>query len=156
MNNFITGVLTRNKEGATYEDVVYDRRLTLHLPNGYDLSIFDPADPISSQLQIGEVYTMVLSPLVMSVNLISTSQPSSAPEMPTNANNWQGTVIDSDWKAPKDAFRLTHPELYELGWVLLATPLGNVIINPDNAGTSLSVGMTAQWENTRLDLYAVV
>jgi hypothetical protein len=49
METYITGVLIQNKVGATYEDVVYDRRLMISLPNSRELSIFDFADPIGTE-----------------------------------------------------------------------------------------------------------
>jgi hypothetical protein len=70
MKNFITGVLVQNKDGATYEGVVYDHRLKLRLSNDRELSIFDPADPISTELHVDEVYEMVLVPFVVSVNIV--------------------------------------------------------------------------------------
>ncbi|MGB8343355.1 MAG: hypothetical protein WCD86_00645 [Ktedonobacteraceae bacterium] len=41
MGQFITGILVENKDGATYEGVVYDRFLKLRLPTGKVFSIFD-------------------------------------------------------------------------------------------------------------------
>jgi hypothetical protein len=156
MGNFIMGVLVQNKDGATYEGVVYDRRLTLRLPNGRELSVFDPADPISTTLHIGEVYEMVLVPFVVSVNLVPLSQSSAGLEAATESNNWQGTVIDPNWEAQKNAFRLVRTELYEQRWVHIATPLGNIIIRPESVGATLNIGTVVQWKSTRLDLYAVV
>ena len=124
---FITGILVQNRAGATYQDVVYDRRLVIRLPDNRELLIFDFTDPISTELQIDEVYTMLLAPFVVSVNLVPVSSPSVGLEATTESNRWQGTVIDPDWEAPKDAFRLVRTELYEQRWALVATAHGNLI-----------------------------
>ena len=156
MENFITGGLTQNKDGATYEGIVYDRRLMIRLPNGRELSVFDFADPISTELHTGKVYTMMLVPFVVSVNLVSGPSTSRGIEASITSNSWQGTVIDPSWEAPTDAFQLVRPRLYERKWVLVSMPSGNLILNPRSIETTISVGTGIQWENTRLDLYAVV
>jgi hypothetical protein len=99
---------------------------------------------------------MVLAPFVVSVKLIPMPSTSVGIEATTKSDGWQGTVIDSDWEAPKKAFQLVRPELYEQRWVLVTTPSGNLILNPRNVETTLSIGTVIQWGNTRLDLYAVV
>ncbi len=156
MEDFITGVLVQNKAGATYEGVVYDRRLMIRLSNSRELSVFDFADPISAELHLGEVYTMVLVPFVVSVNLVLESSSPVESGATTEANSWQGTVIDPHWEAPKNAFQRVRTELYEQRWVFVATPSGNLILNPRNVEAPLSRGAVIQWENTRLDLYAVL
>ena len=156
MEKFITGVLVQNKAGATYEDVVYDRRLMIRLPDSHELSIFDFADPISTELHTDEVYTMVLIPFVVSVNLVLAPSLSGGIGETTKSNSWQGTVIDSNWEAPKDAFHLVRAELYEQRWLLVATSYGNLILKLGIVEMALSAGTVIQWENTRLDLYAVV
>ena len=128
----------------------------IRLSDNRELLIFDFTDPISTELWTGEVYTMLLAPFVVSVNLVPASSPSVGLEATTESNRWQGTVIDPDWKAPKDAFRLVRTELYEQRWALVETAYGNLILNPGNIETALSAGSVIQWENTRLDLYAVV
>lgn len=155
MEKFITGVLTLNKAGATYEDVVYDRRLMIRLSDSRELLIFDFADPISTELQTDEIYAMVLVPFVVAVDIVSDSSLGEL-EITTKSTNWRGIVIDPDWEAPKGAFRLTRSELYEQRWALITTPSGNLLLNLANIGVTLSPGTAIQWESTRLDLYAVV
>jgi hypothetical protein len=153
MGNFITGTVVQNNAGAEYEGTVYDRRLVLHLLGNQELFIFDPAEPISTELSINESYELVLIPFVVSVQIVSA--PSQA-ELPVNLDVWQGTVIDTHWKAPKEGYRFVRPDLYEKEWILLATALGNVLLNPKGIKESLSEGMVVQWKKARIDLYAII
>jgi len=156
MIKFITGLLVQNKAGATYDDIIYDRKLKLHLPNGQELSIFDPAEPISTELATDEAYEMVLIPFVVSVNIVAPSQISAESDSTLDSKQWQGTIIDLHWKAAKDRYRYAHPELYEQEWILLTTSYGNVLLSPQSTQETLHTGMMVQWANTRLDLYAIV
>lgn len=153
MGNFITGTVVQNKAGAEYDGTVYDRRLVLHLPGNQELFIFDPAEPISTELSIDGSYELVLVPFVGSVQIVSAS---SQAELPVNLDVWQGTVIDAHWTAPKEGYRFVRPDLYGKEWILLVTALGNVLLNPKSIKESLSEGMILQWKKARLDLYAVI
>lgn len=153
MGNFITGTVVQNKAGATYEDQVYDRRLVLHLPQGQELFIFDPTEPISTKLPVDSVYELVLVPFVVSVQIISAP---SQVELPANVETWQGTVIDAHWQAANDEYRSVRPELCEREWILLTTAFGNVLLNPKGLKESLSEGMVVQWKKARIDLYAII
>ncbi|MEO7021413.1 MAG: hypothetical protein ABI234_14755 [Ktedonobacteraceae bacterium] len=153
MGNFVTGTIVQNKAGATYEGTVYDRRLVLQPPKGQEIFIFDPAEPISTDLSINEMYDLVLVPFTISVQIVSASPMADAP---VDFDGWQGTVIDVHWKATKEEYRLIRPELYEGEWILLHTAFGNILLNPRSIKEMLSEGMIVQWARARVDLYAIV
>ena len=155
MGNFITGVLIQNEDGATYEGVVYDRFLKLQHPRDYVLSIFDPIEPISTNLRVGETYELVLVPFVVSVKHVSISE-STLKNRYISSGVWQGIVIDLNWRTSEGSYRLARPELYDREWILLETSLGQVLLNPRSIETVLNKGDIVEWENVRLDLYAVV
>lgn len=153
MRKFITGVLVRNRAGATYEGIIYDRRLTLQLPKDREIFIFDPIEPISTDLPVDEVYELVLVPFVVSVQIVSASSPE---ESPTDFEGWQGTVIDAHWQAQKGKYRLARPGLYEKEWILLSTTHGDLLLDPEDIKETVQEGMIVRWKKTRIDLFAVV
>jgi hypothetical protein len=150
LGNFITGLLERNEDGATYEGVVYDRFLTLRHGNGQVLSIFDMGEPISTNLPTNEIYEMVLVAAVPGDIQFFPARP------PTSTGDCHGIVIETAWNATKGSYRRDRVELYGREWMLLATPLGHLLMNPTEIGVLISVGGFVQWKDPRLDLYAVV
>jgi len=153
MGQFITGILVENKDGATYEGVVYDRFLKLRLPTGKVFSIFDGPNPISSGLVIGERYEVVLLSLLIPGTVRYTELPSSS-----RANEiWQGTVIEPKWRGKAKDYRFVRGYDFEdVEWVLLGTTWGDLLIYPKELAVPVEVGQTLHWESLRLDLLAVV
>lgn len=144
------GILERNENGATYEGIVYDRFLTLHHANGRILSIFDMGEPISTGLRTNKIYEMVLvASIPEDVEVFSTC-PSPA------TSTWQGIVVDMAWKAARGSFSRERKGLYGREWICLATPLGNLLMNPAEIGAPINAGNCVQWKDPRLDLYAVI
>ena len=150
MEDFITGVLVQNEEGATYEGTVYDRFLQLRLKQGQVLSIFDPPVPISTNLLVNEVYQMVLAVLAISVT------PAAENPSELKADEWEGTIAELDWKVPQERYRSARPSLSSRSWVLVTTSLGQLLINRKEITSPISVGERVRWENIRFDLYAVI
>lgn len=150
MGGFITGVLLQNEDGATYQGKVYDRFLKLGLSNEQVLSIFDPFGPISTDLPIGEVYEMILVTLATSVRYFA------ALPLDVETADWQGVIIEPRWRVPESDYQRTSSELYTHEWVLLATSLGKLLMNPKVFKTPISPEGVVLWNNVRLDLLAVV
>ncbi|SRR6266568_2259485 len=150
MGEFITGVLVENKDGATYQGIIYDRFLKLRLLDGQMLSIFDPIGPISTELKTGETYELILVTLATAVKYFSAEAP------PLESSQWQATVVKPKWRALEGSYQRARPQLYSHDRVLLASSLGHLLMNPGDIGTPVSLGGVVQWNNVRLDLYAVV
>lgn len=151
MGDFITGVLIENEEGATYEGKIYDRFLKLRLLDGHVLSIFDPFGPISTGLPEGEIYEMVLITLAVSVRYFATS-----PLPPMESDEWQGIIIEPHWSVAEGHYRRACSELYAHEWILLATPLGQLLMSRKVLSMPVNRGGFLQWKNVRLDLCAVI
>lgn len=151
MGTFIKGTLVRNDDGATYDGEVYDRFLTLRAVDGRDLPIFDMGDPISTGLPTGRAGEMVLVAAVPGAVRLGTATSPTA-----DAETWQGTVLDPRWRAQADDFSRARPELFEREWALVETPLGRLLMDPDEIGDAVEPGALLRWHGARLDLYAVV
>lgn len=162
LQEFVNGLLVSNEVGATYRGEVYDRFLKIRLNSGHTLPIFDdswPAKPISTDLQIGNFYHMIL---VSSVNehLAHFSSLYSV-----GTNEWEGTVLATNWQLPHEptqyfqCFVPRHNE-FRRNWVLILTPYGGVLMAPeeveDAIGRKVQVGDRLRWVCSRLDLLAVV
>lgn len=149
MTDFIRATLEQSEDGATYEGTVYDRFLVLRPSSGERLPVFDMTEPISTGLDTGQTYEVVLvAALPGPVRRL--------PEHPAGADQWWGTVVEPRWKALQGAFERARPGLYAREWVLLRTPLGALLINPDELESPVSTGDILGWEEPRLDLYGVV
>lgn len=153
MTSFVSGIVTSNEEGAKYEDIVRTRFLAMRTDNGVELSVFDPLGPISNDLPIGAHCACILVTFPMSV-LYFVGQP--AP--PPRAGFWQATLLDPHWHAPQGSFSHFSEQLYEHDWLLLATPLGQLLMYPKELKNveSIDANGIIQWENKRLDLLAVL
>ncbi len=151
-NTFVQGTLEVNQDGATYENIVYDRRLVVRLANGERLHIFDFAEPISTNLLIGEVYEMVIVPFVVKVEFVSEFQLGISPESAL----WQGKVIDPHWLVAEVSFKIAQLDVYDGEWILIETAFGQMLLSAENIGTAVQKDDVLQWERGRLDLYAVV
>lgn len=145
--------MLENKDGATYEGVVYDRLLKLQLPTGKVLSIFDGFNPISSGLVIGEWYEVVLISILIPGTVRYPKQPFSS-----SANEiWQGTVREPKWKGKAKDYRFVRGYNFDsVERVLLETRWGCLLINPKKLTIAAEVGQILCWESLRLDLLAVV
>jgi hypothetical protein len=152
MSCFVSGVLEQNEDGATYEGIVYDRFLMLRHANGKQLLIFDMTEPISADLAVGRRYTVVV------VAAIPGSVQHLSRESPTlrQANGWQGVVVDPQWSASSETYRQVRPELYQQDWLLLSTPIGEMLMSPGEIAAQANQGDIIVWENARFDLYAIV
>lgn len=151
MGDFIKGVLIENEEGATYEGRVYDRFLKLRLRDAQVLSIFDPFGPISTGLAEGNVYEMILITLATSVKYFAT-----VPLPPLASDEWQATIIEPRWSAVEGQYRHACSELFTKKWLLLATPLGQLLMSHKVLSIPVSPGGFVRWKNIRLDLCAVI
>jgi hypothetical protein len=150
VGDFIAAVLERSEDGAKYESVVYDRFLTIRHSAGQVLSVFDMGQPLSGSLPVGKVYEFVLvAALPGNLQYFPTNPP------PLGAEGWQGDVVDPCWRAPKGGYSRARPDLYEREWVLLATPLGRLLMSSSEIGAAASSGGVVRWQEARLDLYAV-
>jgi hypothetical protein len=151
MEGFVTGVLAENKAGATYEGVIYDRFLRLHLMAGQVLEVFDPFEPISTDLPTGEIYKFILSSLAKSVRYF----PREVLPPPLQTDLWQGTVIETNWRFRREEYSGIRSSAYEREWVVLSTAEGRLLMNPKEIGTQVYPGDIIQWQNLRFDLYAI-
>jgi len=152
MEQFISGTLIENEDGATYEGEVYDRFLKLRLAQGEVLSIFDPT-PISGDLLLNTTYEMLLVSSALNVRVSAEDTPD------LQAKELEGTIVQLDWQAIAEEYALIRPELLKHPWVLIETNLGLVLINHklvERSGLDqTSVNKRIRWKNTRLDLFAV-
>src|SRR5579883_1926969 len=151
MESFITGVLVTNKAGASYEGQVYYRFLELRLIDGQVLEVFDPFEPISTDLSTDETYEFILLSLAKSIWYF----PQGVLPPPLQNNLWQGTVIQADWQFVKEDYRRIHSFVKEREWVLLSTAEGRLLMNPNEIGIQVRPGDIIQWQNLRLDLCAI-
>lgn len=150
MDEFVKGILDRNEDGATYESIVYDRVLTVRHLRGRLLSVFDP-EAISDGLPVDKIYEMLLQPLIPISAHYSPMQPSDL-----ESSEWMGEVIALRWQAVGRTFRRAIPNVYEREWMLLATPLGQVLVSRGSIDAQIAVGGYIRWRESRLDLVAVV
>jgi hypothetical protein len=149
---FIAGALIENRDGATYEGVVYDRFLKLRLPADKVLSIFDGPNPISSGLLPGEWCEVVLLSLLIPGTVRYPERPIS-----TSTNEiWQGTVREPKWRGKARDYRLRAYDFDDRESVLLETAWGYLLISPKELAIPATVGQILYWESLRLDLLAVV
>lgn len=150
MADFIEGTLERNAPGATYEGIVYDRVLTIRNVEERRLSVFD-SEAISADLFVGELYEMLLQPLMP----VSTRY---SPMRPTDLDPFDcvGEVIALRWRAAGRTFRCAISDVYEREWILLATALGQLLVSKDSITVRVEVGSFLCWHESRLDLVAVV
>jgi hypothetical protein len=151
MQDFIGGMLESNEDGASYEGEVFDRFLRLRHGSGVELSIFDMEEPISGDLPTGEPYEMILVAALPG----PVRHWSEEPWAPASGR-WRGTVADACWRVPEGRYQRSRPELYAREWVLLSTPLGHLLMNPDEISAPLAAGDLLAWQDPRLDLYAVI
>lgn len=178
MNTFMTGVLERNEVGATDGHVVYDRWLTLCLPDGIALRIFDD-ELVSTDLEVGQTYDMILV-VAVPQEIRYLPEPPADVDLRTVDHEVvesrvtkgtlleytyvvRGTVLDPSWLAPQHAYRCAVPDLYDYTSVLLQTAVGRVLINSLNVEEDMKgpvEQVTAEgymeWERSRLDLLAVL
>lgn len=151
MAAFISGLLEANEPGATYMGTVYDRFLTLRHPTGKILTIFD-MHAISTELLSGTTCELMVRATLWR-SLRYHRNPTSAPRTTV----WVGEVASLDWKPPKDAcYQFVNPELFATEWVIVTTPLGQLLMSPEEIGQTLDVGGVLEWEGERLDLLAVI
>lgn len=162
LQDFVHGVLVSNEVGATFKGEVYDRFLRIKLNSGDTLPVFDdsyPAKPISTHMQTGQLYRVIL---VSSVNehLAHFSSLYSV-----GGNEWEGNVITTTWQLPHDptqSFQCFVPRYTEVrkNWAMVATDYGGVLMSPeeieDATGRRVQVGDRLRWICSRLDLLAVV
>lgn len=162
LQEFVNGLLVSNEVGATYKGEVYDRFLKVRVNSGHTLPIFDdswPAKPISTNLNIGHSYRLIL---VSSVNehLAHFSSLYSV-----GAHEWEGEVLLDQWQLPHEpaqVFSYYVPRQNELrrNWVLLSTPYGGVLMAPEEieeaTGRMVQIGDRLRWVCSRLDLLAVI
>lgn len=141
---FIAGILIENRDGATYEGVVYDRFLKLQLPTGKVISIFDKFNPISSGLEIGERYEVVLLSLLIPGTVRYLEQPSSS----SAKEIWQGTVREPKWKGKAKDYRFVRGyDFDDIERVLLETRWGNLLLSPKELAIPAEVGQIIRWES---------
>lgn len=150
MGDFLTGKLIRNEIRATYESRVYDRFLQLRHQSGQLVNIFDPWGPISTELQIGRMYELIVVTLPTSIQYF----PENPPQREENV--WTAKVVDPSWKALKGHYSFSCSLLYEHEWILLAASSGHLLMSPQELKTQVHTNGFVQWTNIRLDLLAVI
>lgn len=151
MSDFIRGFLETNEIGSTYEGVVYDRFMQLRHASGAVLNVFNPPPPIASDLTVGNIYEFALeSALPRNIQLLPGRS-----EHPVGTE-YAGAVVDLSWHPKDTQLLVARPSFFEMGWVLLQTSLGQLLMNPNEILTKIQIGTKLQWSSTRLDLQAVI
>jgi hypothetical protein len=153
---FITGRLIQSKDSTVYEGIVYARRLVVQGENSTTIYIFDPHEPISTDLQVDKTYEMVLVPFVGSVEIVPNAETPLVVDPSKQSGLWQGKILNLHWLAQKDQYHFARPDFYDGEWILVETSLGNVLVSLEGLGVVVDVGAIIQWDYSRLDLYAVV
>ncbi len=136
MNGFVNGVLLSNKEGAKYEDVTYTRFLTIRTVNGVELTILDGFGTITNDIPPGAHIECVLAVFPAHVHYFP-QQPAPVPP----PGFWQGNIVEPHWQAPQGSFRRFSDQLYAHAWLLLATPLGQLLMHPKELKKSVWIFM---------------
>lgn len=157
MTEFISGLLVDSEDGAVYDEQVWDRFLTVQADNGWGLSVFDPS-AITLDLAEGESYEYV-----MVATIFSALRAAGEPCLEGDADVWQATVVDANWQPPDadERFQRYSPNLLMSDrYLLVETSLGRLLMSPREVEQEVyeaaQVGMCLEWEDARLDLYAVV
>ena len=151
MERFITGVLVTNKAGAIYQGRIYDRFLQIRLMDGQVLEVFDPFEPISTDISTGEIYEFILSSLAKSIRCF----PQGVLPPSSQTNLWQGTVVQANWRFVKEDYRRIQSFAKEREWILVSTAEGRLLMNPKDIGIQVRPGDIIQWQNLRFDLCAI-
>lgn len=154
---FVKGVILYNKEGAVYDDIVYDRWIGLQCANGHLLSIFDMMPPIGTDLIVGNIYQLVIAAAIVNeVKIFKDEMPPTDPKLKL----WGGKIVEFPWKATNSSFKNSQEGFFEGEWLLLATEIGQVLVDFDAVSaeerTGLQVGGYLQVVRPRWDLYAIV
>jgi len=158
--NFIVGTVENIEVKGIYQESVFDADLKLRHSSGYELTIFDGIHQLSQELSLGEVYEVLLVPLVVTqANYFSS--PIANPDSGLN-----GLIIELKWSPRSLSYKFSVPELYQdyhgndRTWILVQTSFGDVIIShseiKEKVQGNIDVGGFLQWQASRLDLYAVV
>lgn len=150
MAGFVLGTLEENQEGASYEDVVYDRNLKVRISNGQVLPIFDPGVPLSGELRAGMLCELVL---VVAVPRLLRYQWECPPD--ALPGDWLGQVRNAAFRFAEPAL-LMRPDLKERAWLLLDTEIGRILMSSAEPNTKVGEGGYLRWQQGRLDLYAVL
>jgi hypothetical protein len=145
---FVRGTLLRNEPGATYQKVVYDRFLTVRMPTGDELRVFDMGDPISEDLEPGLKYELVL---VVTVPQGLRQGAERAPD-----THWAAHVLEASWRANLADFARVRPELLDRDWVLAETAIGSLLLSPRDIPRPVIAGENIRWDEARFDLFGIV
>lgn len=153
MEHFFVGTLIENRDGATYEGVVYDRFLKIRLQTGEVVAIFDGLNPISTELLISVPYEVILTSLVIpdTVRTLRKLLPCEKQDI------LYGVVMKHGWIGKPESYKYVHEDkLRKKDCILVATTWGNLLIDTKELENSVTVGQTIRWESLRLDLLAVI
>ncbi len=151
MQQFIVGILEENNDGATYEDRIYDRFLKLRSSLGQVLQIFDFIEPISTGLQTGQIYEVILVPTIFASLSYSRKRLTDL-----EVNTWEGKILSRTFLVSKNNYQRNRPRLYDQEWILLSTIIGHLLISPAEIDVPIDEGGFIYWQNPRWDLYAVI
>src|SRR5207302_11149870 len=69
---------------------------------------------------------------------------------------WTGRVLEPQWRADGITVMSARPELLERAWILLESPIGELLLNPLDLSGPSQPGVNIQWDDARFDLYGVV
>lgn len=159
--NFVSGLVLSNCIGSYYMGRVQSRVLDLQLVNSKQINVED-FEGVSESLEAGRIYQFLLRPTLIES---AYSSPKPIPDSLLH-NTWQGIVINSVWQTPSHRdihFQICTREFEERvdeNWMLIWTPIGNVLMYPHELANCLShiptAGYYLAWRNVNWTLLAVM
>jgi hypothetical protein len=141
----VTGTVVENTAGAEYEGVVFDRWLIVRLADGRRIDVFDPGPPIGDPLIPGTPAELALVAAVPTgVRVGGAGEPDPI---------WHGEVVDTAWRAAPDTLEVLRPNLTEHPWVVVETPIGGLLLSPNDLPEGVREAASVSWDGSRLDLF---
>lgn len=159
MTDFVMGHLVPTGKGANYRGHQFDEWLRLSTFKGPVLEIFDDFDLISTEIQAGIAYSVVLLPTLFETIKILNSD-SNLVDL-----EWHGQVVETSWQAKEKDFDKAKGFLFESvegnqsSWLLVETDFGLIIMSKKEVqkeiGSEIVIGSLLKWSNPRWDLLAI-
>ena len=160
MSSFLAGLPIKTQDGTIHEGSALDRYLTVRHSGLANIGIYDPSWPISGDLTEG----MKAELIIVATHFEGLRYPVIAFDLGC-IGTWRGIVADPRWCAQECAYRVSRPNLFhkrgkKRSWVLVATPIGHMLMNPAEVkreiGFNVVAGDILLWQDARYDLFAVV
>jgi len=131
--------------------MVYDRWLKLGHPSGKLVTVFDYL-AISERLLIGSRYEVIVQANIFA-SIVYFPQRQINPVY----DNWlEGKILNLNWQAAGNNYLLSYDDLYKGNWILIETILGQLVIHPQDILQPIKQNGYLYWEESRIDLMAVI